>query len=577
MLKIPFQEDSSYHLLKSSIICNISVVMGLIMVLAMPSETKEFNQKDLNKEQSDNNTVFHSDLDQYPIVGVSFNNSKDFSLCTINDVDFSIQGVYDYFAIDYEKETPIDLSIFINFTKVFNLGKNLSFILAYNTSNGHLIMASSLATITDSDSRRLTYRFADWGAQLGNLGPKGGDSILVYRGENSKLTKGGISQFILYNNGTSDPESKKSLLSFAVNHSTGCIVTGSIEAFEDFTAEGKRIYMVSDMLTFIKESNLIIGTLGAEGKVEVVYSYDLMKIGIDLKDFQMLGDQDTSILLVESHFGIDNLIVSTAQNFMGAGAVRNIYTCPTGTSMLILPTFNSTTVIQCVNSTDGSVSLAYFLGGKRFADYSVRELPGINFTSPILIADQNEDVVYSTSLDRDIYYSFKESKINGFYNYSAYSNEIFIIGFLFSESASTDLNNSGVLFGYSLSKGVVDAVQLEKFDFYSQQIGYQVNCTLPNTTSYTMAFNVTTLLNNEYEIYFTYTYKNKTDTSMLKSVMIGVTILLTIILIMGSFWLMSRRNKEEDVVLEEFKIDYIKYSNKKSHNDSSSLINHDIN
>lgn len=47
--------------------------------------------------------------------------------------------------------------------------------------------------------------------------------------------------------------------------------------------------------------------------------------------------------------------------------------------------------------------------------------------------------------------------------------------------------------------------------------------------------------------------------AFIKNVLIRGTVILTMLLILGSFWLMSRKFKE-DAVLEEFELDYIKYS-----------------
>ena len=65
--------------------------------------------------------------------------------------------------------------------------------------------------------------------------------------------------------------------------------------------------------------------------------------------------------------------------------------------------------------------------------------------------------------------------------------------------------------------------------------------------------------------------------TLVRNVVITACIVLTMVLLAGTFILSSRKSREEEVVNEEFKLDYIKYSNKRPHDDSSSLINNEVN
>ncbi len=547
----------------------------LIIFISLWSPTRT-TKRELNVEQTGSNSIFHNDLDGYPITDVNFNFSRDASLCSFGESEFQIDRVFDVVILD-ENKTQLNYSMFNNLTQIFNSGNNISLIYLLNkTTNEQQMISTKSRNVSGVSDNIYTFTACRW-TLLGQNAPLPGDTIHLVRAEPVK----DIAAFevtLLMSVFRSQPKEDSYLLVFKVNDTDGCIVEGSVQRYANFSFDSKRFYFVNGLLAYKYQQFLYFSQLAEQGLIEVKYKYDLSIMNINLTDFQLLADPENSFILIDHRFNTGSLLLSKAANFSPA-TIRVLFNCQNGRLMGFIPTFNCSTIIQCINP-NFTIDGAYFLSGNTYDSFINIQIPGVNFTSPIERAEQSPRVAFLSSHERDVVYGFKNTSISGFYNYSKFQTILRNYGFMFINSSSTDLNNSQQFLGYvDPETEEVFALQIEKFDFKSTEtyIGYKFNCSLSTATTKTVYFNVTTLLQNTYEIYLTYVKRDNTDsTAFIKTVMIGVTIILTIILIMGSFWLMSRRNREEDIVLEEFKLDYIKYSNKRSQNDSSSLINHEI-
>ena len=533
-------------------------------------------KRELNVEQTDKDYIFHNDLDGYPITDVKFNFTRDSSFCTFGESEFLINRVFDVTIFD-DSQAELNYSMFNNMTQIFNSGNNISLVHLINvTSNEQVMISTQSRNVSGSADNIYKYTACRW-TNFGENAPIPGDKIRVIRAE----PVDDVAAFevtLLMSVYNSELDGRNYLLVFKVRGMDGCIIEGSVQKYDDFFFDSKRFYYVNGLLGYKYKQFLYFSQLQDGGEIVVKYKYDLSTMNINMTDFQLLADPDYSFILIDNRFNTGSLLLSKAPSF-SPPTIKVLFNCQNGRQMGFIPTFNCSTIIQCINP-NMTIDGAYYMSGSTFDSYRNIQIPGVNFTSPIQTAEQSRKLTFMTSHDKDIVFGFKNTSISGFYNYSNFQMIMRNYGFMFVNSSSTDLNNSMQFLGYvDPETEEVAALQIEKFDFKSTEVyqGYKFNCSLSTTSTKTIYFNVTTLLQNTYEIFLTYVKKENTEsTAFIKTVMIGVTIILTIILIMGSFWLMSRRNKEEDIVLEEFKLDYIKYSNKRSQNDSSSLINHEI-
>ena len=532
-------------------------------------------KRELNVDQTGSDYNFHYDLDGYPITDIKFNNSRDSSMCAFGESEFLIDRVFDVYIYD-SLQVEVNYSMFNNLTQIFNSGNNISLVHLINKTSNEQMMVSTQTRNTSITDSAYTFTACRW-SSFGDDTPMPGDTVHIVRAE-PVAEMAAFEITFLMSVLSPDQGGRKFLLLFKVREVDGCIVEGSVQKYDNFMFDSKRFYYVNGLLAYKFEQYLYFSQLGEAGVIESKYKYDLSTMNINMTDFQLLADPDNSFILIDNRFNTGSLLLSKAASFSPA-TIKVLFNCLNGRSMGFISTFNCSTIIQCINP-DFTIDRAYFLAGSTFDSYQYTQIPGVNFTSPIRRAEQSRTVAFLTSHDNDVVFGFKNTSISGFFNYSSLKVIMRNYGYIFINSTSTDLNNSLQILGYvDPETEEVAAIQIEKFDFKSKDIyqGYQFNCSLSTMATTTVYFNVTTLLQNTYEIYLKYVKRDNTDsTAFIKTVMIGVTIILTIILIMGSFWLMSRRNKEEDIVLEEFKLDYIKYSNKRSQNDSSSLINHEI-
>ena len=508
-------------------------------------------------------TSYRSDLDSYPIVKVEgLNESNCSSCCKFGNSTFSPGSARSLNS----SSAVIDPQLLENRGIIFNT--NTSSFLVWINSTDNFYWTSNIHDMV-RDQNDLDIQVYSWGA-LDTLTPSSNETSNLDLSYNDTYTPLGLNTFILLNIGDGSASRRHYLTTFQTSNVTGAMVESSIVTNYDFDSDLNRVYYKNGIFSFISNQTMNFGTLDLQtAAVNTLLSYNLTSIGLVLKDFYLCND-NISVIVVETRFNSDTLYLTTIKSFMEQGSIRTLVQC---NSMRIITSYNSNLIITCLNSQSSNVE-AYFLQGSSFADFIASEIP-IDFPDQVYVADQSENLIYLSTYSSKVYYLFKQNNYTGFFDYGIFQGAT-VKGFAFGNSTSTDLSISDALvsFPYISESRVVTLID---FTFSSNDYGTMMVCNLPNTT-YLLQFNVTTLLGTRYIISISRSPPvNPNISNMVKNIMITTTILLAMMLILGSFWLRSKKSKEEDVALEEFKLDYLKYSNKRSQNDSSSLINHDVN
>lgn len=525
----------------------------------------------------DSTLQYHSDLDQNPIVAVTpASPLNPNSFCIFEQPTFNVHDFKAINSTDGVSENDPEFLLGVN--AMFNLPN--SNILIWQSSNTTLFYGTNIRSLIVNWSLS-NYTPCEWDLQ-GYL-PGLDDNIVITPWNNDTLG-GGVFRITIANLGASNssqPSGKgvKSnpnapyLLTVAMNALTGCLVQNALAFYPGINVTaGYHISTIGKIVGLVQNSTLSFGMLDPINHVfNPQYSYGITS---ELKDFFVCDDMQ-SVIIIDSKFS-DNLYITTISNFGQAGFTRlmnvacdNITLIPASYSRLIVScTFNS---IMSQNTT------LYYLTGNSFTTYKMLSF-SVNTTQPIKRADLNQKFIYAISSNREMYFYFRDANLTSFFNLSwmVISHPRYMI---VSNDTSGDITSTGFMIAYDHDGYPEIAAGISQYSFSSYDIGYMMNCTFPSTMdkSFQLNFNVTTLANN-YIVSFTKidTDPTKAISSIVKNIMITSTIVLAMVLIMGSFLLLSRKSKEEDVVLDEFKLDYIKFTHKKTSNDSSSLIEHDV-
>lgn len=503
-------------------------------------------------------TKFTNDLDSYPIVEIKqLSEDSPIEICKFGTSYFQ-PGLSK--AINMINNT--DPYMMDGFSQVFNF--DLSNFGVWRNSTDKRIWSMTLRQFIQA--REETKVYACLWDGLGDKEPTEGENITIGAVINEPLKDFLKEDLFLVNRGQKDgPTGRQYFVKFKILQSTGCVDKNSLIVLDPFVTTDSRVYLKNQILAYRVNSLLKVGHLENRNLTDL-YEYDTESIGLKMKDFYLMNDV-INFLVIESRFGGDLLYITEVDNFMKSGHVKTIFQCA---NMTFLETSRSNILIQCVEKT--GVTL-YYLKGQNWDNYTFVSMQ-LNTTSPVVKAEQVNKIVMAWTEDSENYFLFKNYNQTGFFNYSIFSSEG--KGFLYTDYYSTDLQNISAIISFNAAVGKV--VATTEYGYASLDIGSMLVCTLPNK-SMTLKFEVDTLLNTSYKL----TLQRRSPSpeqslsTLVKNIMITATIVLAMLLVLGSFWLMSKKTKEEDNALEEFKLDYIKFSNKKNLNDSSSLINHDVN
>lgn len=505
-------------------------------------------------------TKFTNDLDSYPIVKVKpLSHDDPLGICKFGTSYFQPGLSKAVHTIDDTDHHKLD-----GYSQIFNFN-NSNFGVWQNTSD---MKIWSIALRNFAQSREEIEVFSCKWDGLGSYQPTDGENIIistVIDETNRDFLKEDL--FLVNRGKPGDPSQRSYFVKFKILQSTGCVDAISVSLIDHFFTTHDTIYLKSQILAYRVDSTLKIDKLEINNTLTSLYSYNTESIGLNMKDFYMMND-NKNVLVIESRFGGDLLYITDFAKFMKPGSVKTVFQC---LNMSFIITAMSNILVQCVEKTNVNI---YYLKGINYDSYIFKVMP-LNTTSPVQRAEQLEGIVMVWTVSSENYFLFKDYNETGFFNYSIFSVDG--KGFLYTDFNSTDLQTMSAVISFNEGGGNKTLATTE-YGYASLDIGSMLVCTLPNI-SMTLKFEVDTLLNTSYKVTLTRRSSSPEQSlsTLVKNIMITATIVLAMLLVLGSFWLMSKKTKEEDNALEEFKLDYIKFSNKRNLNDSSSLINHDVN
>lgn len=504
-------------------------------------------------------TKFTSDLDNYPVVrveGKDDDNPRDF--CSFGTPSFQPH------LSKTVKTNETDPFLLHDEAKMFNFN-DTNFAIWRNSTDKHIwsILLRNFAI-----SREEIPVFACSWNVLGDLEPVKGEHYSVVPVIREPFREFLKEDMILVNKGNPQDETPRNyMVKFRVVKSSGCIDPKTIISFQQFKCDlGSHIFLKSQIIAYMHEKFLKFDFVDNNGTIVEKYKYDPQALGLNLKDLFYLND-DSSVLVIDHRFDADQLYLSDFANFMQPEKVRTMFSCP---NMSFFATSKSHLVVLCTQTAYQDI---YFLTGKSFLEYTFQKAR-VSTTFPIKQVEQLDRVIMVGNSNAEIYFIFKDYlNQTSYFNYSIFQPEV--KGFIYTNYTTTDVQTMSAIISFDAGDSRV--VTTSEFGFATLDIGTNMVCNLPDKTM-TLKFEVDTLLNTTYRLTLSRhsTSPEQSLSTLVKNIMITATIVLAMLLILGSFWLMSKKSKEEDNALEEFKLDYIKYSNKRNLNDSSSLINHEI-
>lgn len=543
-----------------------------VSVIAMIAHFVKSYTQYANVQADRGKASYSANLDGYPVASFSSNNITECNnCCTFQNSSFGANLPYAVqIGDDYETQDPW---VFVNGLLIRHVqnASLVTFLSGVNQYFTNAIINPSLGNYLVTDILNTTSCYWDL---LGAETPSTEENFELEIARTGAQT--GIQYYILTNNGTIE-SSRSYMAIFAVSTTTGQIIPGTMVKNFSFSADyGVRTMYLPNCFSYVDKNTIYFGTLSlTTGIINTPLSYNLTNIQLELKDYYLCNDS-LSVVVVENHRGVDILSLTQKSNFMNSAK-----TWMTGTNTTFFVSSEGGLVVSIFNQATNQLEL-YYMVGNDYTSYGLVQVL-YNGTAPVINAEETNAMVLFSDSDGFMYYYFKTIKYLAVMNYSSVSGS-HIRGYLYNDTNSQDLQTVFTLVNlgpYPELEPLRVYPELVGFDLtkqYGNQPGY--SCQFTNPSSPNSVLLISTLLTNwTVTIQWTNNTQQQQMSSLIKNVLITGTVILTMLLILGSFWLMSRKSKEEDAALEEFKLDYIKYSHKKpEHDDSSSLINHnDIN
>lgn len=514
---------------------------------------------------------FTKSLDYYPVASFTSSNLTECNqCCQFQPSSFS---VYQAFLIqigdDFDTEDPF---MFVNGLLIRHVqNSTLATWLSGDTKYFTTVLVDPTKgnyEVTD----KINSTFSSW-SLLGEDTPNASELFELEIARTNSPP--GTQYYILTNNGTlTDP--RHYMIIFAVDILSAAIIPNSIVKNYTFSADyGVRTMYRPNLFCYVDQGVINFGTLDlTTGTITTTLNYNLTTIDLSMKDYFICNDS-SSVVVVENHRGTDIISLTQTSNFMNGAK-----TWLTGMNSTLFVSSQGGLVITIFNQGTGLYEL-YYLVGNDYSTYSLVQI-AFNGTYQVRNAEENNALVMFSDTHGLMYYYFKSIRYLAIMDYSVIEGQD-IRGYLYNDTNSADLLNlyTFVNFGpYGPPNPDRVYPELVRFNFSTMNDSIpEMNCQFTNPVGQYSTLNISTLLTN-YTITIQWQDDNQQQqmSGLIKNVLITGTVILTMLLILGSFWLMSRKSKEEDAALEEFKLDYIKYSHKKpEHDDSSSLIEHDIN
>ena len=547
---------------------NVAIFRSLFGCL-MANVVSCFNQYiNVNNARDQN---FTKSLDYYPVASFSSSNITECNQCCIFQP--SSFSTYQAFLVqigdDFDTEDPF---MFVNGLLIRHVQNSTlaTWLSGENKYFSTVLVDPSKGNYDVTD--RINSTYSSW-SLLGDDTPNQAELFELEIARTNSPP--GTQYYILTNNGTAESP-RHYMIIFAVDILSTTIIANSIVKNYTFSADyGVRSMYRPNLFAYVDQNTINFGSLDlSTGIIATTLNYNLTTLDLAMKDYYVCNDS-SSVVVVENHRGTDIISLTQIANFMNGAK-----TWLTGANTTLFVSSQGGLVVSIYNQGTSMYEL-YYLTGNDYNSYNLVQIYA-NGTYQVRNAEENNALVMFSDTHGLMYYYFKAIKYLAIMDYSVISGQD-IRGYLYNDTNSADLLNlfTFVNFGPYGPPGP-DRVypELVRFNFSTTNDSIpEINCHFTNPMGQYSTLNISTLLTN-----YTITIQWQDDdqqqqmSGLIKNVLITGTVILTMLLILGSFWLMSRKSKEEDAALEEFKLDYIKYSHKKpEHDDSSSLIEHDIN